>query len=168
MYARLLLCDLFFHGIGGAKYDQLTDMIIERFFGLSPPAFLTLTATALLPIRHTPVSQGDLQRVNHLLRELRFNPQRHVVEDEQTRPLMAAKQRCIENAGDPVDRRSLHLEIERLNGAFQPYVEQYRQELVNERDDYLTLLRQERVLSSREYSFCLFPEDTLRPLLLDF
>ena len=32
MYLRLAMGDLFLHGIGGAKYDQLTDRIIEHFF----------------------------------------------------------------------------------------------------------------------------------------
>ena len=50
MFARLFLCDLFIHGIGGAKYDQMTDAIIERFFGFAPPDYLTVTATAKLPI----------------------------------------------------------------------------------------------------------------------
>jgi len=38
MFARLLLADLFVHGIGGAKYDELTDEIIAEFFGLEQPA----------------------------------------------------------------------------------------------------------------------------------
>ena len=36
LFARLVLADLFIHGIGGAKYDQLTDELIRRFFGLVP------------------------------------------------------------------------------------------------------------------------------------
>ena len=47
--ARLVLGDLFLHGIGGAKYDQLTDAMIARFFGLEPPGFMVLSATLLLP-----------------------------------------------------------------------------------------------------------------------
>lgn len=37
MYARLVLADLFVHGIGGGKYDQLTDLILARYFDLPPP-----------------------------------------------------------------------------------------------------------------------------------
>ena len=48
--ARLLLGDLFIHGIGGAKYDQLTDRIIEKFFGIEPPGFLVASGTLRLPI----------------------------------------------------------------------------------------------------------------------
>ena len=49
MYARLFLADLFIHGIGGAKYDELTDELMRRFFKIEPPEFLTLTGTLLLP-----------------------------------------------------------------------------------------------------------------------
>ena len=33
MFARFLLGDLFVHGIGGAKYDELGDEIARGFFG---------------------------------------------------------------------------------------------------------------------------------------
>jgi len=44
LYARLFLSDLFLHGIGGGKYDELTDELIRRFYGVEPPAFLILSA----------------------------------------------------------------------------------------------------------------------------
>ncbi|MFO0960057.1 MAG: hypothetical protein U0800_21915 [Isosphaeraceae bacterium] len=37
MFARLLVGDLFVHGIGGAKYDELGDAIVRRFFRIDPP-----------------------------------------------------------------------------------------------------------------------------------
>ena len=50
LWARLVLGDLFLHGIGGAKYDQVTHLLIERFFGLPAPGILVLSATLHLPI----------------------------------------------------------------------------------------------------------------------
>src|SRR5262249_37092291 len=50
LFARLFLADLFIHGIGGAKYDELTDDIIRRFYGLAPPAYMVLSATLRLPL----------------------------------------------------------------------------------------------------------------------
>lgn len=49
MFVRLCLVDLFVHGIGGGRYDQVTDRIIERHFGIEPPAFAVTTATLLFP-----------------------------------------------------------------------------------------------------------------------
>ncbi len=54
MFARLVLSDVFIHGIGGAKYDQLTDAIVRRFFGVEPPGYLVATATLKLPLPRHP------------------------------------------------------------------------------------------------------------------
>ncbi len=50
LWARLVLGDLFLHGIGGAKYDQVTNLLMERFFGLAPPGMMVVSATLHLPI----------------------------------------------------------------------------------------------------------------------
>jgi hypothetical protein len=50
MFVRMVLSDLFVHGIGGGKYDQITDAIIQDFWGCAPPAMCVATATLLLPI----------------------------------------------------------------------------------------------------------------------
>jgi hypothetical protein len=168
MFARLLLSDLFVHGIGGAKYDQLTDAIVQRFFGFAAPAFLTLTATIKLPLDRPRASPSDLRRVDWLLRELRYNPQRHVALNESTRPLVDAKRQWVESAARGRDLRRRHHEITQLNAALQPHVEPMRLNLLDDRDRYTRLLRQEKLLGSREYAFCLFPEQTLKRILLDF
>ncbi len=56
LYARLVLGDLFVHGIGGAKYDELTDALWRRFFGLTPLAFLTVSATTGSSVTTIPPS----------------------------------------------------------------------------------------------------------------
>src|SRR5204863_8134293 len=75
MYARLVLSDLFIHGIGGAKYDELTDFIIRRFFGIEPPAYVTATATFRLPIERPNVSLDDVRQNARRIRELRYRPE---------------------------------------------------------------------------------------------
>src|SRR5258707_1180427 len=50
LYARLFLADLFIHGIGGGKYDGLTDELMREFYGGEPPRFLVLSATRRLPL----------------------------------------------------------------------------------------------------------------------
>ena len=49
MFLRLLVVDEFVHGIGGGRYDQVTDKIIAHHFGLQPPAFSVTTATMYFP-----------------------------------------------------------------------------------------------------------------------
>jgi len=49
MVIRLLVADQFIHGIGGGRYDQVTDQVIGRFFGIEPPPFVVTTATLYFP-----------------------------------------------------------------------------------------------------------------------
>ena len=62
LWARLALSDLFLHGIGGAKYDQVTDRLIETFFGLAPPGIMVLSATLYLPRAPGPGRRPDASR----------------------------------------------------------------------------------------------------------
>jgi len=48
-FFRLLLADQFVHGIGGGRYDQVTDRLIASHFGVEPPAFSVTTATLYFP-----------------------------------------------------------------------------------------------------------------------
>ncbi|MGC8624847.1 MAG: hypothetical protein ACP5VQ_06235 [Phycisphaerae bacterium] len=76
MFVRLLLSDLFIHGIGGALYDQMTDRIMEQLFGVRP-AYACASAGWLLPlaeqISHTQADIPGLQWRQH---HLRSNPER--------------------------------------------------------------------------------------------
>jgi hypothetical protein len=48
-FFRLLLADQFVHGIGGGRYDQVTDRLIASFFSIEPPRFSVTTATLYFP-----------------------------------------------------------------------------------------------------------------------
>src|SRR5262249_12888486 len=78
LYARLFLADLFMHGIGGGKYDELTAELIRRFHGCEPPAFVVLSATLWLPLPGTPARPDDCRRLARELRDVHYNPQRHL------------------------------------------------------------------------------------------
>jgi hypothetical protein len=78
LWARLCLCDLFIHGIGGAKYDRITDRLIECYFGIRPPAMACVSATLLLNLPHCGTTAETLREAETRLRSLRYNPQRHV------------------------------------------------------------------------------------------
>jgi len=49
LFLRLIVCDQFVHGIGGALYDEVTDRVIARRLRIQPPHFSVTTATLLFP-----------------------------------------------------------------------------------------------------------------------
>ena len=49
MYLRVFLSDLFIHGIGGGRYDQVTDQVIQKQLNIPAPEFAVTTATMYFP-----------------------------------------------------------------------------------------------------------------------
>ena len=168
LFARLVLGDLFLHGIGGAKYDQVTDAILERLFGIEPPDYLVLSATLLLPVDRGRVTAEDARRIDRQLRGLDFHPEAAIDTTGCARPdceagkLVAAKHRWINTPQTPENARTRWQEFRRVNAALQPFVAGRREELLRERSETAAALAAEAVLSWREYAFCLYPERFLR------
>ncbi len=77
MYTRLFFSDLFVHGIGGAKYDLITDEIIREFFGVEPPGYATISATLHLPYKPFDVSNEDMNKLKHVIKDMGYNPDRY-------------------------------------------------------------------------------------------
>ncbi len=167
MYARLVLGDLFLHGIGGGKYDHLTDLIVRRFFGLQPPHYLMISATALLFEDRTGTLLDQIRGLRQLLRDLRFHPERHVVPSDEAARLIREKSACIAAPSLRHQGRQRHQAIERINAALQKHLAVSPQQAVAQLEHASAALRGETNLASREFSFCLFSEKTLCPLLLD-
>lgn len=158
MFSRLVLSDLFLHGIGGAKYDQLTDVIIEGFFGIVPPVFMTLTATMKLPTDYENITHADIVRVDQQLRELTFHPEAFISQPNSVvRELAARKLEWIGQNLPKGERLKRHRAIEDCNERLQPYVESQRQNYQLQRDELPKKIRTSQILGSREFSFCLFP-----------
>jgi hypothetical protein len=174
MMLRLLASDLFIHGIGGAKYDQVTDRIIADFFGIEPPGFLTATGTRLLPLPHASVAAEDVQQIDKLLRELRFKPEEHVnvaeqptTERSRIEQLIAEKRRWLREEIAPAQLAKRHAALAEINATLENYVSSRRAELTAERLRVEAELKRQAILGSREFSFCLYPEASLRAWLLD-
>jgi hypothetical protein len=169
LFARVVLADLFLHGIGGAKYDELTDLLISRFFDLPPPPYQVLSATLRLPIERPKVETQDVRRVDSLLRELTYHPEVHAHNgagppDDSFARLADEKRRWVSTPLTPEIARPRHVALRALNESLQPWVAGLRSKLLSEREQLTKLARADQVLASREYAFCLFPARSLRGL----
>lgn len=166
MYARLVLCDLFMHGIGGAKYDELTDAILARYFGVIPPHYLTATATVTLPLDFSRVSSDELSAVQHAVHELPFHAERYLHDGAGTE-LVQRKQALLKSIPPRGAKRAWHREVISINEALLPLVVEEQQRLHEHAMRLTEQYRLTRSLGSREFSYCLFPNEFLRGLLLD-
>jgi hypothetical protein len=172
-YARTVLGDLFVHGIGGAKYDEVTDRIIADLFGIAPPAYLTASATLHLPVAHDAGAGRKLRDAKQRRRDLRYHAETVANgDDERWRDAVRAKLACIDEfrraAALPWRReaaRERHRAVAAANAALAPWAESVSQALDAEEARLAGRLRGEQILASREYAFCLFPRDAVVPTL---
>lgn len=176
LFARLCLGDLFVHGIGGAKYDEMTDQIMQRFFEVEPPAFLTMSATLHLPIAAPyEVTAEDEQRLKRELRDVRFNADRHDLGPAaepliaEKRSLIAAQLAARTNGLTRRQRRLRSRENQQRYRRLQEVNEQLSSLASGQREDLLEQLREvqrqlavNRVLLDREFPYCLYPPQMLR------
>ena len=136
MFARRLLGDLFLHGIGGAKYDELGDEISDRFFGTEAPGYLTLSMTLWLGLDDDPAAPARLAAVDHEIRDLTYNPDRHLDgrADAAAVPWVERKRRAVAGpVATHAQRVDRFREIRRCNEALQGLVADRREALARER-----------------------------------
>ena len=164
LFSRLILSDLFIHGIGGAKYDQLGDTILERFFGMEPPGFLTLSLTLWLGLPQHQVTAEARRALKQKIRDLIFNPDRHVppLSLDQATPLIERKHAAIQGPVETHFQRAHRCRtINECNRLLAPFV---REELLKLRQEEIKIdreLHEDRWARYREYPSILFSEARL-------
>lgn len=98
MFARLLLADQFVHGIGGGRYDQVTDRLIARHFNLQPPRFSVATCTLYFPSavgRSRACFPCILEEGHHLRHSLLGSRKREMVQQIETLPRHSFERREV-------------------------------------------------------------------------
>lgn len=168
LFLRLCLADLFIHGIGGAKYDEVTDWIVRHFIGIEPPEFLTVSGTFRLPLKRNASTEADLRRLKRKQRDFVHNPDRHgavgpLVDEKQA--LIAEQREAANGNGSRRENRKRYLRLREINEQLASQLSSKSDEFdeqvkVVERD-----IRANRILDSREYSWTLAEHDTLQQWL---
>lgn len=175
LFARLVLSDVFLHGIGGAKYDQVTDLIASRFYGFPLPEFAAVSATLRLPIEDRHAEAGRAPAIEAQLRAMKYHPERfveangdsHNQAQSRIAQLMETKRRWIATRKTPENAHERHHAIRKANESLGELLAPLRQRLEVSAAEHAVQRRASMLLESREYSFCLFPRRHLERLLLD-
>jgi len=175
MFARVVVDCVFIHGIGGGKYDELTDEIARRFLGIEPPPFAVVTATRRLPMASPTQEPTDEAVLRERLWQLLHHPERfvdHATLDaeaaERAGRLQAEKQRLLAASPPRDGAREWCQAIRQINLSLQPFATASREKAERKLQQIVREGAAEAVRVSREYSSFLFPEKDLRDFLLAF
>jgi hypothetical protein len=171
LFSRLLLADLFIHGIGGGKYDELTDEIAKEFYGIPLPPYLILSATRLLPLSQALPLHEDRSAIQQKIRSLDYHPERWLgsSHDPDIGLLIREKKEWVNRITPPPGSNySRHIAIRDINISLARHLESQRRELARALDQADRSRTISQILKRRDYSFVLYPEEILKPFCQQF
>lgn len=164
LFTRLVLADLFVHGIGGGKYDEVTDDILRRHFDREPPPYLVATATLLLPFPREQETSRSRTFASYE-RDLWYNPQRHIVEPTSPECVRALQRKSAALAMPQtthVERVARFHQLLEATAELRPFVAVALDRARRLRQECEERERQDAIAAARDYSFCLYPEGMIR------
>lgn len=154
MFLRLAVADQFVHGIGGGRYDQVTDRIIHSHFGIEPPAFCVTTGTL-----YFPGARGQMRiNLRPLIQEGRRL--RHGSFSKEKRE-MAGRIATLPRRS--TERRNLFYQMhgKLAQQASSPRMREWAQRLEEATREQV----RQKTLFDRELFFAIQPEDRLREMV---
>lgn len=165
MYNRVFLADLFIHGLGGGRYDQMTDRLLSAFYGIQPPRFVVASMTMQLPLEAQVSAKVPLQEARMRLHRLLYHPEQNLdevafadaAERKRAEALAQEKSRLVAEIQRPdADRRALGIRLREVNLELSLLLRSLSEAL---REEIAVLQKRQddsRILTDRTYPFCLF------------
>ena len=173
MFSRLFFADVFIHGIGGAKYDTITDEIIREFFGIDPPGFVTISATLYLPLVAYDLDIKVLQELQRTVSDMSYNPEQYAPKETQSEPAfmnsVREKQRLLKmmTVGNADEKKRYFSQIKELNKLMLTQINSELKKKQKEINIVRDKLGYSEVVRFREYPVCLYPMKVLKGYLLN-
>ncbi len=173
LWARLLLADLFVQGIGGAKYDRITDGLIRNYYGFEPPAMIAVSATLHLALPQHDVEPDAARALNLRRRDLIYNPQRQLPESAALRKLGDRKLDVLreletlrgQDRSARPRRRELFLGVRTLNHEMRALQPTVLADLEHQLATTLQHLQENEMATRRDYFFALYRRRDIEMLL---
>ncbi|HLA24337.1 MAG TPA: hypothetical protein VJ206_03000 [bacterium] len=168
-FKRVCVVDLFVHGVGGGRYDRVTDAVLRDFFNLTPPGYAVVTSTLHLPLNEFDPTEerGGLQRG---LLELRHNPERILTSPEpEQRQWIEEKWELIRRLGDPSlsrrERREATHRIRDLNERLARALAGAQASIEKRLAALAEISEASAAATQRGYPFCFFPPAAVEVLV---
>lgn len=153
IFLRLFVCDLFIHGVGGSKYDIVTDRIIEEYYGIDAPAYSCMSASVWIGVPAADPRER-MDKIRERLRWLDSHPEKSAATDPQFASLAAEKASLLEAIRAPgADKKKLGGRISELNEAMGEFLKPEKESLMRELEE-LEKKEEERVAAqARDYPY---------------
>lgn len=168
-FTRLCVADLFVHGVGGGRYDRVTDGVIREYFGVEPPRYAVVTATLHLPLGAFK-TDAERQALQRQILEMRHNPERVLPSPSaEERVLIEEKWRLIAaldgGAMSRRERRQATQQIREINDRLAQALNHDRAVAEQRLADLASGTGAVAAATHRGYPFCFFPPSAVDELI---
>ncbi|MDH4199221.1 MAG: hypothetical protein OEV66_02485 [Spirochaetia bacterium] len=156
IFLRLFASDVFVHGTGGARYDQVTNSIIQRFFRVTPLAFLVKTASLQIPVLEaSPVSRYKnilpYSKWQSQYRDFQYHPEKIRAHDPF---LVKERFRLVEEFRNAVgNKKQIHERLEQNRLKNMKNMNLIKKNLHAELDEIKKYSRDKSVLFDRSFPY---------------
>lgn len=166
LFVRLYLADWFIHGAGGARYEFITDYLLQHFFRIDNLSYGAAALTSFLFEKELASTEQSLDRLQKQQRIFLHSPESFLDPDTALEPelcdLLKKKQTAILCSTDPSsshqDRNCARENIRILNRKLQEHLP-FSEESVN--NETSKLKEQFSLFKKRDFFFGLFPKEYL-------
>ncbi len=169
LFARVFVADLMIHGVGGGRYDRVTDGVCRRYFGIEPPGYVVASMTMYLPLGAHIVTEDEVAAAKERLNRLDHNPDALLGEvefdsaEEQSRAAALASEKSslvTAIAAPGADKKGLGSRIRELNVELSALLAPLKGELAAELSALESQFAASEILTDRTYPFCFWsPEE---------
>ena len=163
LYVRSFACDLFIHGVGGGRYDRVTDGVCRRYYGVEPPAFVVASITMYLPLGAHIVTEDEVAEARAQLNRLEHNPDALLGEvefdsaqEQATALALSAEKAALVSqiAAPDADKKALGMRIREVNAALAELLAPLREGMEAQLAALEGQLAASEILTDRTYPFC--------------
>ena len=75
LFIRLFFANMFVHGLIGAKYDEIADGIMEKYFRVKPPQYIAASLTLFPDFPVNRIQKNDIEKLKKIMRNIKFKPE---------------------------------------------------------------------------------------------
>jgi len=163
LFVRMFCCDLFIHGIGGGRYDLVTNGVIRRYFGVEPPAFVVASMTMYLPLGAHVVADEEVAAAKERLNRIEHNPDallgevefETTAERDNALALAAEKRELVARIAAPdADKKAVGGRIREVNAQLAAVLAPLRETYATELAGLEVQQAATEILTDRTYPFC--------------
>jgi len=169
LFTRLLVADLFIHGVGGGRYDEVTEDMFRRYLGIEPTPMVIASMTVYLPLGARVVRDEEVEAAVMALNRLQHNPDQMLDDvefdtaQEHARAVALAGEKCrlVAAIAQPdADKKSIGARIREVNAELAALLAPWERELESDLEDLRRMQQASEILTDRTYPFCFWsPEE---------